>query len=255
MTEIITALIESSRGWNAVILAVGSFVVYAIVTNIAHHPAFAKRLSGRETTRGIFSNAALGASVQLLRFGFYVGIPFVALYLGWIDLRAMGLGIVDWAEGLRWMIVILLAAWLVLMVIWLPYLRATADVFAAPDTYQSFARRMVELIYMQTHWAFYRAAAIVWFTGIIPDAMYWGAAIGLGLICLEAFTNPRTRERLARVGEADTVVWSFGQALINSLMFIVTRNFALLVLTHFLLELTVPHVRAAAPRVARYNTK
>lgn len=245
MIETIFALIETSRGLNTVALAIGSFVVYALASNLAARPFLAERLGALETSRSVIPKTTVGALLEVLRFGFYLGAPFVALLLGWIDVRAMGLGQVDWAEGLRWAIVILLAAWLLLMVIWLPYLRATADVFAAPNAHLSFARRIVELIYMQAHWAFYRAAMIVFFQGVIPDALYWGAAFGLALIYLEAFTNPRIRRQLARLGEADSVVWNAGQGIINALAFIVTRNFYLLVLIHFLLEVTVPHLRAA----------
>ncbi len=248
MIETFLALVQSGRGWNAVALALGSFCVYALVSNFAARPFFVERFGARQAPRGLVPTTALGIAIELVRFGFYVGVPFLALYMGWIDLRAMGLGVVDWAEGLRWAIVILLAAWLLLIVIWLPYLRATPDVYAAPETSPTFARRMVELIYMQAHWAFYRAAAISLFLPqIIPDNGYWGTACGLALICLEAFSNPRIRQQLAMLGQADSVVWNFGQATINALGFIVTRNFFLLVLIHFLLEVTVPHVRAARP--------
>lgn len=245
MLDTFLLLLENSRGWNAAIVALCSFLLYALVSNLASLPFFAARLGAVETTRSLVPRTTLGIIFELLRFGFYLGLPFVALNLGWVKLPAMGFGLLDWAEGVRWAIVILLAAWLLLMVIWLPYLRATADVFAASNANLSFARRLVELIYMQAHWAFYRAAAIGLFTQVIPDSLYWGSAFGFGLVALEALTNPRIRRQLARLGEADVVVWNFGQAILNTLAFIVTRNFYLLVLIQFLLELTVPHLRAA----------
>jgi hypothetical protein len=244
-------LLEHSSGWNAALLALGSFLLYAFVSNLAALPFVAERIGAIETSRSLIPKTTMGVIVELLRFGFYVGVPFIALNLGWIKLPTMGFGLLDWAEGVRWAIVILLAAWLLLMVIWLPYLRATADVYATPNTNLSFARRLVELIYMQAHWAFYRAAAIGLFTQVIPDSLYWGCAFGFGLICIEAFSNPRIRQHLTRLGEADAVVWNFGQAILNTLAFIVTRNFYLLVLIQFLLELTVPHLRAA--RVEQRN--
>lgn len=247
MIDTLLALLENSRGWNAVALALASFATYAMVSNLIGHPRVAERIGELESSRSLFPKTTAGLILELLRFAFYVGLPFLALYVGWIDVRAMGLGLLDWAEGVRWAIVILLAAWLLLMVIWLPYLRATADVYAAPNATLSFARRLVELIYMQAHWAFYRAAAIVLFQGVIPDALYWGSAFGLGLISLEAFTNPHLRSYLAKPGEADEIVWQFGQAVLNTLTFIVTRNFYLLVLVQFALTISVPHLRAPRP--------
>lgn len=259
MIDTLSAILESGRGLNAFFLALASFFIYAVVSNLAALPAISERLGVLEASRSLVPRTTLGIVIELLRFGFYVGIPFVALFLGWVDVRVMGFGVLDWAEGVRWAIVVLLASWLILMVIWLPYLRATADVYASPNSARSFPRRMVELVYMQSHWAFYRGAAILLLTGILPDAGYWGTAIGLGLVYLEAMTNPRTRRRLSRLGEADPVVWSAGQAVINALGFLVTLNFFLLVLIQFILEMTVPHLRPtraersplASPSVAR----
>jgi len=196
----------------------------------------------REASRQWIGRAAF----QFLRLVFYIGIPFFALFIGWLDLRVVGLGLLDWAEGVRWAIVILLAAWLLLMVIWLPYLRATAAVPAPPGVPHSFPRRLVEIIYMQAHWMFYRAAAITLFSGVIPDAFYWGAVFGFGLVTLEAFADPRVREQLTQVGGADIHIWNLGQAILNTLAFVVTRNLIMLFLIQFALEFTVPHLRPGA---------
>jgi len=243
--EILFAILENSRGWNAMALALGSFVLYVAAANLAWQIANAPTSAAAQHLRSLAARRGALALYQSARLAYYIGIPFVALYFGWIDLRAFGLGVqdLDWADGTRWAIVILLAAWLLLMLIWFPYLRATLAVPATPETQHTFARRLVELIYMQAHWAFYRAAVIVLLTGMLPNPLYWGAAVGLGLILLEAFLNPRVRARLGRVGEADALVWGMGQAFINALAFLVTRNLMLLALIHFLLELTVPHLR------------
>jgi hypothetical protein len=246
--DTLVAILENSRGWNAAILALISFSIYALVSNLSTLSIIREQLASLESGGGVLPRTAAGAVLELLRFGYYVGIPFLALYFGWMDRRVMGLGLLDWAEGLQWAIILLLAAWLILMAIWLPYLRATSDVLALPNAQRSFARRSVEIIYMQSHWAFYRAAAITLLTGIVPDAGYWGVAIGLGLIFLEAFTNPEIRQRLAKLGQADNIIWNSGQALINSLGFLVTANFYLLILIHFILEISVPHLRAAHAR-------
>ncbi len=249
--ELFFALIETSRGWNIVALALVSFVVHALAANIAWNVQQSPDSELAVQLRAARAQTGVRAGFEFLRLVFYLGIPFAALYVGWLDLRVVGLGFLDWAQGVRWAIVILLAAWLILMFIWLPYLRATADVFAAPDASRSFPRRLVEMLYMQAHWMFYRGAAIILFVGVIPEAFYWGTVLGFGLIALETFADPRVRDQLRRVGAADMQVWNLGQAIINTLAFVVTRNFFLLLFIQLALELTVPHLRpTAAPRRA-----
>lgn len=250
MTEIFLAILQNTRGWNAAALALGAFVFYVLYTNATWRIANASQSNLAQKLRALSARRSNRALYQLARLAYYLGLPFAALYLGWIDLRSIGLSVLDWAEGMRWAIVILLAAWLVLTLIWLPYLRATIDIPAAPGTQLSFARRMVELIYMQAHWTFYRAAAITIFTGILTDAFYWGAVAGLGLTCSEALLDPRLRARLKSIATADSPIWSFGQAFINALAFLATQNLLLGLMIQFLLELTVPHLRPtrAVPR-------
>jgi len=244
LLEFLISLLETSRGWNAAALALVLAALYMLIAHVAW------RMAHTEPTaelRVIMQQPRMRALYEGLRLGYYVGVPFWALYFGWVDLRSIGLGLLDWADGVRYAIVILLAAWLLLIIIWLPYLRATAKIYAPPASQLSFPRRIVEIIYMQAHWAFYRAAAIVFLNGVIADSYYWGSILGLGLILLEAFANPQIRQQLLRVGEADRIVWNVGQAVLNTLAFLGTRNLLLLVLIQFALEITVPHLRATAP--------
>lgn len=250
LSETLLAVLQNSRGWNAALLALSAFVLYVLGANIAGRIARAPESALGRTARVWSARRGVRVAYQLARIAFYLGLPFVALYFGWIDLRSVGLGVLDWAEGMRWAIVIALAAWLLLMVIWLPYLRATLDV-RAPETQPSFARRMVEMLYMQAHWTLYRAAAITLFTGVLTDAFYWGTVAGLGLTCAAALLNPQLRARLGSIASADLDIWNFGQAFINALAFLATRNLLLGLLIQFLLEITVPHLRPA--RAAPHN--
>jgi hypothetical protein len=243
LLETLFAILQNSRGYNAVALALASFALYVLAANVAWRIAQGAQATAAKQLQKYSASRGARGLYQMVRLAFYLGVPFVALDLGWIDMRSIGLSLLDWAEGARWAIIILLAAWLLLMIVWLPYLRATLRIPAPPETQQSFARRWVELIYMQAHWMFYRAAVIVLLTGILPDAFYWGAVVGLGLVCVEALLNPRVRAQLTRIGTADNLIWNMGQAFINTLAFFVTRNLPLLILIHFLLELTVPHLR------------
>jgi predicted cobalt transporter CbtA len=103
------------------------------------------------------------------------------------------------------------------------------------------------VIYMQAHWALYRAACILIFTTFMKDdaAVYWGTAAGLALTFVEAYADPRVRRHLAEAGAAELPLWSAAQAIINAVGFVLTRNVWLLILLHLALEFAVPHLRAA----------
>lgn len=249
MTQLLESILLNGVGLAAGGLALASALVYMLLANLAWHVRVAPDSPLATQVRAVTARRDLRALYEVARLAYYVGIPFIALFSGLLNLRAMGLGFFDWADGTRWAIVIILAGWLLLMAIWLPYLRATADV-GAPPWRQSltFARRLVEIIYMQAHWAFYRAAAIVLLIGSVPDAAYWGTVLGLGLVLVEAFADPRVRLHLTQVGETDLIVWNAGLAIINAIGFIVTRNLWLLLLIHFFLEFSVPHLRASYER-------
>lgn len=247
MNHLIESILGNGVGLAATALALGSALVYMLLANLAGRVGTASG-SAAEQTRAFVARRDVQSVYEVARLLYYVGVPFLALYSGLIDLRAMGLGSFDWADGTRWTIILILAGWVLLLVIWLPYLRATADVPAPPSMRgHTLSRRIVEMIYMQAHWAFYRAAAIVLLTGAVPDPFYWGTVLGLGLILVEAFADPRVRAQLTRVGEADVLIWNAAQAVINGIGFLVTRNLWLLLVIHFFLEFTVPHLRPAPP--------
>src|SRR5207249_1416140 len=128
------------------------------------------------------------------------------------------------------------------------YLRASMDL---PIHFNSealnWSRRVVHVVYAQSHWAFYRAACILVLSDMLKDelAIYWGTAAGLGLTFLEAWADPRVRRHLTQVGEGELALWSAAQAIINTIGFVLTRNVWLLALIHFALEFSVPHLRVA----------
>jgi hypothetical protein len=238
-----------SRGDPRVVsalLLVGSMFLYITAANLAWSR------QGTPGVRGIpFLGPILGpnssrAVYEVSRFVYYIGLPYLALYLGWVDLRSMGLGFLDWAQGLRWTIVLTLATWSLLMFVWVPYIRATLKIAVQVRSQElPWSRRVVEVVYMQAHWAFYRAACIVMLRTVMQDdlAAYWGSSVGIALTFLEAWADPRVRRHIALLGEGEASIWSAGQAIINTVGFVLTRNVWLLALLHLTLEFTVPHLR------------
>lgn len=246
MTSLVLAVARGDPRVASSSLLVGSLLLYILGANLAWRYSakpggrvtdFIDRFSGSNTSRGLY---------ELWRFAYYVGLPYLALYFGWVDLRAMGLGFLDWAKGLRWAIVIALATWSLLMFVWVPYLRATRriPVMLNPPGL-NWGRRVVEVIYAQAHWAFYRAACILLLTTSLQDdlAVYWGASAGIALTFVEAWADPRVRRHIAQFGKSEPALWSAGQAIINTVGFVLTGNVWLLASIHLTLEFTVPHLR------------
>lgn len=227
-------------------LVLGSILLHIVGANLAWRVRVVPESNLAERARKLSASNFVRVLFGILRFVYYVGMPYVAVIFGWVDVRTLGLGYLDWADGLRWIIVIALASWSLLMFVWVPYLRATSDVPLQFDSQSfSWARRVVEVIYMQAHWAFYRAASILALANFLNDdlAVYWGTSAGIALICIEAWADPRVRCQLARVGKGESALWSAGQAIINMAGFVLTRNVWLLALLHLALEFTVPHLR------------
>ncbi len=227
-------------------LVLASIMLHLLGSNLAWQYGAAPHSPLAVWLRRLATSALSRALFQGLRLLYYVAVPFTALFLGWVDIRALGLGYLDWADGLRWTIVLALATWSLLMFVWVPYLRATSNIpVRVRSETQSWARRVVEVIYMQAHWAFYRAACILILSNFLTDdlAVYWGTSASIGLILIETWADPRVRRQIAQVGEGELALWSAGQAIISTVGFVLTRNVWLLALLHLTLEFSVPHLR------------
>ena len=187
---------------------------------------------------------------EFVRLVFYVAPLYVALYFGWIDLRSVGLGPVgaeglNWGEGLRWWLIIAVGTWGFLMLIWMPYLRATEKInkrFTAGELTR-VPRRLFEVVLMQAHWAFYRGAFALLLVRVTPLYVYWGAVVGLGLTFLEVWSDPRVRRQFMNVGQVEWGAWNAGLAVISAIAYLLTLNLWLVVILHFALEFSVPHLR------------
>jgi hypothetical protein len=137
-------------------LVIGSMLLYFVGANLASPYRVTPGGRGSRLLGPLAGSSSSRAVYEIWRLVYYVGLPYVALYLGWVDLRAMGLGFLDWARGLRWAIVLGLASWSLLMFVWVPYLRAAVKMPITLDPQGlSWSRRVVEVVYMQAHWAFY----------------------------------------------------------------------------------------------------
>ena len=196
--------------------------------------------------------------VEAGRFLFFLGILYLALggwprqpYQGLLspeDLGLVGLSqrwpVTRWLEAAGTGLAVGLAALLILSVAWL---RARYG----PDNIRPHLPRRpawmvgVNVLYLEAHWAFYRAAL-----GSVLDDVYAGVFLGLGLIYLEWGLNPFWRRGWRRQAQAPERWVRAALALVIAMVFLLTRNLWICLAVHGLLELPFWYLgreRALAP--------
>lgn len=187
--------------------------------------------------------------VQVARLLYYLGIPYLALggwprqpYRGLLSLEDMGIvglgpawPVTRWLEavglGLAWGSVALLF----LLLAWRTANRDAGGVWLA------FSRRpwwmlLVDVLYLEVHWAFYRSAMAV-ALGQGSSSLYAGVFLGLGLVYLEWSLNPFWRQGWRRDSQAGARWLRSALALIVALLFLFSRNLWVCLGVHLLLEL------------------
>ncbi len=198
----------------------GSVLLYVAVTNAA----WASRDVVRRVSWALTASIAAGVA----RFVFYVGIPYAALLTGLVTLTSLGLrpapsrGVLNQGAVVAGGAVILISA-----VGW-HYRRKVMALGDAPESLLSPGRRLagrpwgwvwllITVIYQQVHWAFYRALPL-----LILDDRYAGGFVGLGLVLLEAYADPRVRRDLIDPGEAEFLLLSASLAVVTTVLFVLT---------------------------------
>ncbi len=211
------ALILPPRNALAVALVL-SIILFALVSNLAwsgkgrpgRHPGH--RLvpfRGTKVARALLESA---------RWLYYLGFPYLTLVLGFNTVRALGLWSSDWFGPIGWAAGLTLGTAVVLIWVWRPYNRTEQMNLREPPRW-SWARRIVESLYQQGHWAFYRSGPILWL-----NDFYLGTFLGLGLVLIEASTNPNVRMSLRDTGRADAPLWIGSIAIATSIIFVFTEN-------------------------------
>lgn len=164
---------------------------------------------------------------MLLRLAYFVGIPYLALILGVVGPRNLGLTIgPDWGSSLSTGIKLGLAAMLAIAVSMGYYAYTTRD----------FARReqrglttetaklqirfgwslvLIDIICQEAHWALYRAGP----TLLLNDT-YAGSLIGLVLVLLEIYANPRHRYALSQAGQAEYILLNIQCAVVSTVLYL-----------------------------------
>jgi hypothetical protein len=240
-------------------------VAYVFVSIILR--MVAAQLSRRRTDIAWVRFLSEGWAASVLRFGYYIGLPYIALILGVVPGRYMGLvglgqlqdSLSGWESGLlaqirdylslvilNWLpdvgtvVALGVAMLLFLGVTWLGYAYLRGNVVSGGNGHRSgpsshrggYRLGVLQVIYQAVHWSFYRSA--VW---LLSGDLYLGAIGGIILVggewMLDAGWVHKARHALA--GEVLRIDASVLVA--TSLIFFFVPNLWLLIPVHWLLAL------------------
>jgi hypothetical protein len=228
-----------------VVLSIG---LYALGADIAWH--YRRPRPGR---LGHWAEAIKGWPhchwlLEAVRFLYYIGIPYAALLRGAVLPRLMGLTQLDWVKGIGLGTALGGGTFLLLALIWWWYARAIATLplsareqrgASLGDDSTNGWILLREVVYLETHWAFYRSAAILFL-----DSHYAGVFLGFLLVTLEWSINPAWRTGLSLPPRSVSIFMRWGIAFVTAIIFLLTRNLWLLVPIHWIIEVACPRLLA-----------
>jgi hypothetical protein len=227
-----------------VIWTLGSMVI-AVLMTLIFSPARADHF--RSTLAGRIAE-------QVARLLYFVGLPYAALLtqsITTVDLglagtngSILGWSTVDWLHGF--------STWLTLGLLLLISIGIAARQMARTGAplgvdVRSSAAIVIDGVYTEIHWAFYRAAPFI----LLGD-VYWATLIGVILISVE-WLVVIARNGLGR--EPEEVQSWIGQLLLLSMsatLFILTRNVWLTIALHLVVEVAL---KALTSRLAASTTQ
>ena len=97
-----------------------------------------------------------------------------------------------------------------------------------------------EVIYLQTHWAFYRSVAVLFLGNY-----YAGTFVGFLLVTLEWSIDPAWRADLSLPRRSVSVLLTWSLAFVMGIIFLFTRNLWLLVPVHWCIEMVCQRLRVS----------
>jgi hypothetical protein len=188
---------------------------------------------------------------QAARFGYYLGIPFLAATSGAVGADLLGVkssawaaGQQGWARGAGLATAAVLATWGVWHAGRLLARRQGLNPLPARLPGNAW-QRLLDALYDQVHWAFYRSGPLLWL-----DDVYWGVFAGLALILLQAALNPAHHWALQDPETAAPPLLRLSIAWTSALLFLATRNLWLTLAMHLALAALLSVQRQDQPQPA-----
>lgn len=215
-----------------------SIGLYALVANLAWANRRWTLRSDRLGRFALWSSTSRVAHVlaHLGRWIYFLLIPWGTLTLGWTTTRALGIWRLDWQTTIVPFAALGISAMVAVIWVWRPYAR-TLHPHAVDETGWYWAGQIVESVYQETHWAFYRSSPVLWLGDV-----YWGGFFGLVLVLIESWSNPHIRAGVDEVTRADAPLWRLCLGIISTLIFITTQNSWYCLIIHVLLALAIRRV-------------
>lgn len=186
-------------------------------------------------------------AIEVIRFVYYLGLPFLVTLNGLLGADLLGLrgtNVVDgrsvqgflwedWVQGLG----LAVAALMAMVGVWVVRGLVSRRAGLAPGVRGipgPLWQRLLDVLYYQVHWAFYRSGPILWL-----EDVYWGTFAGLALVWIEAGLNPAFRWQLRSSETASLPLFQIATAWISALLFLGTQNLWLTTAVHLVLVLLV----------------
>lgn len=181
---------------------------------------------------------------SLVRFAYYICIPYAASLRHALSPVAIGLLGTEISELPWWMLGWNLAdwAWAILQTVGLGALAAVAlglgwwnarraikgdlpsgGLLPAPSIFAT----ALESLYAEIHWAFYRAVPLM----LIAN-LYWGTLAGAMLVVVEWVLDPSWRAGLADGSRREALLTRIGWLALSTSIFILTRNVWPIIVLH-----------------------
>jgi hypothetical protein len=224
-----------------------SILIYGVTVNLWHRlrQAPSSNLGRRLST---LENSPHSLWLfQALRFVYYLCIPYLALTHGVTSPTLMGMWAANWFHE-AWLpelslgLALGLGACLLLVWGWRRYLVAVREIEnqAAPEPHL-LERRMLgapwgwglillEVLYLEIHWAFYRGAAI----RAVGD--YYGVFLGFLLVLAECSLNPAIRSSLGLARRGGETLTAVTVAFTISVIYYFTANLWLCIAVHIVMQ-------------------
>lgn len=189
---------------------------------------------------------------QIVRFLFYLGIPYLVLggwprrpFQGLLSLQDMGfVGLGGSWTVTRWLGAAGTGLGLGSVALMILLLARRHANHVPPFSRHPWWVIVIEVVYLEVHWVFYRAALT-----FQSNSLYLGVFAGLGLVYVEWAVSPFWRWGWRQESRAAGQWLRAALALASALIFLLTQNLWICLVVHWLVELVFySHNRQKAHR-------